>query len=48
MWYVMWYIVMGGEQAANVLATVQRENLEADGKHWSAADEATFKVLIYY
>src|SRR5262249_15383250 len=31
--------VMGGEQAASVLATVRRDNLEADGKAWSKADE---------
>jgi len=35
--------VMGGEQAASVLATVRRDNLEADGKAWSKADEETFK-----
>lgn len=35
--------VMGGEQAANVLATVQRENIEAAGKTWSAEEEAKFK-----
>ncbi len=35
--------VMGGPQAASVLATVRRENIEADGKAWSAADEAAFK-----
>src|SRR6266545_4488531 len=28
--------VMGGEQAASVLATVRRDNIEADGKSWSA------------
>src|SRR6202022_685275 len=27
--------VMGGEQAASVLATVRRDNLEAEGKSWS-------------
>ena len=27
--------VMGGEQAASVLATVKRDNIEADGKTWS-------------
>ncbi len=27
--------VMGGEQAASVLATVQRDNIEADGKTWT-------------
>jgi 3-methylcrotonyl-CoA carboxylase beta subunit len=36
--------VMGGEQAANVLATVMRDNLEAAGKTWSAEEEQKFKV----
>lgn len=35
--------VMGGEQAANVLATVQRDNIEASGKSWSQEAEADFK-----
>jgi 3-methylcrotonyl-CoA carboxylase beta subunit len=35
--------VMGGEQAASVLATVRRDNLEAEGKSWSAAEEEEFK-----
>ncbi len=35
--------VMGGPQAAGVLATVRRENIEADGKSWNAAEEAEFK-----
>ena len=35
--------VMGGVQAASVLATVRRDNLEAEGKTWSAAEEAAFK-----
>ncbi len=35
--------VMGGEQAASVLATVRRDNIEADGKTWSAEDEEAFK-----
>ena len=35
--------VMGGQQAASVLATVRRDNLEAEGKTWSAEDEAKFK-----
>jgi 3-methylcrotonyl-CoA carboxylase beta subunit len=35
--------VMGGPQAAGVLATVRRENLEAEGKRWSAEEEAQFK-----
>lgn len=38
--------VMGGEQAANVLATVQRDNIEAAGKTWSAEEEAAFKKPI--
>ena len=36
--------VMGGEQAANVLATVRRDALEAQGKQWSTADEEAFKA----
>jgi 3-methylcrotonyl-CoA carboxylase beta subunit len=36
--------VMGGEQAASVLATVRREALEAQGKSWSAQDEEKFKA----
>jgi 3-methylcrotonyl-CoA carboxylase beta subunit len=36
--------VMGGEQAASVLATVRREGLEAQGKIWSAEDEEKFKA----
>ena len=35
--------VMGGPQAASVLATVRRENIEAEGKAWSAEEEAAFK-----
>ncbi|MBW3561437.1 MAG: methylcrotonoyl-CoA carboxylase [Actinobacteria bacterium] len=38
--------VMGGEQAANVLATVKRDNLEARGDEWSAEDEEDFKEPI--
>ena len=34
---------MGGEQAASVLATVRRSNLEAAGEQWSAEDEEAFK-----
>ena len=33
--------VMGGEQAAGVLATVQRDNIERAGKEWSAEDEVS-------
>lgn len=36
--------VMGGEQAANVLATVQRDNKEARGETWTAEEEEAFKV----
>ena len=38
--------VMGGEQAANVLATVRRDGLEARGEDWSAEDEEAFKAPI--
>jgi 3-methylcrotonyl-CoA carboxylase beta subunit len=38
--------VMGGEQAASVLATIRRDNIEAGGKQWSAADEDAFKAPI--
>ena len=35
--------VMGGEQAASVLATIRRDGLEARGETWSAEAEAAFK-----
>ncbi|MHA6345427.1 carboxyl transferase domain-containing protein [Roseivivax sp. CAU 1761] len=35
--------VMGGEQAAGVLATVKRDAIERKGGAWSAEDEAEFK-----
>ncbi|MEL7302457.1 MAG: carboxyl transferase domain-containing protein, partial [Pseudomonadota bacterium] len=38
--------VMGGAQAATVLATVRRDNIEAKGDTWSAEDEAAFKAPI--
>ncbi|HYN75351.1 MAG TPA: carboxyl transferase domain-containing protein, partial [Candidatus Limnocylindria bacterium] len=38
--------VMGGEQAASVLATVRRDALESQGESWSAADEEAFKAPI--
>ena len=38
--------VMGGEQAASVLATVRREGMERKGKEWSDADEEAFKAPI--
>ncbi|MEN9357577.1 MAG: hypothetical protein RL695_1748, partial [Pseudomonadota bacterium] len=36
--------VMGGEQAAAVLATIRRDALDAAGKTWSAAEEEAFKA----
>ncbi|TZF87770.1 carboxyl transferase domain-containing protein [Cognatilysobacter lacus] len=36
--------VMGGEQAASVLATVRRDALEGAGKSWSAEAEDAFKA----
>jgi 3-methylcrotonyl-CoA carboxylase beta subunit len=36
--------VMGGEQAASVLATVKRDGIESKGGQWSADEEATFKA----
>ncbi|HTH59991.1 MAG TPA: carboxyl transferase domain-containing protein [Paraburkholderia sp.] len=38
--------VMGGEQAASVLATVRRDGIEAKGGTWSAEEEAAFKQPI--
>jgi 3-methylcrotonyl-CoA carboxylase beta subunit len=38
--------VMGGEQAATVLATVRRDGIEAKGGSWSAEDEQAFKAPI--
>ena len=38
--------VMGGEQAATVLATVRRDGLEARGETWSADQEEAFKSPI--
>jgi len=36
--------VMGGEQAASVLATVKRDGIEAKGGSWSPDEEAAFKA----
>ncbi|MGN6120045.1 MAG: carboxyl transferase domain-containing protein [Rhodanobacter sp.] len=36
--------VMGGEQAASVLATVKRDGIEAKGGEWSAEEEEAFKA----
>jgi 3-methylcrotonyl-CoA carboxylase beta subunit len=38
--------VMGGEQAASVLATVRRDGMEARGEQWSGAEEEAFKAPI--
>jgi len=38
--------VMGGEQAASVLATVKRDGIEARGGEWSADEESAFKAPI--
>ena len=37
---------MGGEQAANVLATVKRDGMERRGEEWPAEDEEAFKAPI--
>jgi 3-methylcrotonyl-CoA carboxylase beta subunit len=38
--------VMGGEQAASVLATIRRDGIESRGATWPEADEAAFKAPI--
>jgi 3-methylcrotonyl-CoA carboxylase beta subunit len=38
--------VMGGEQAASVLATVRRDGIEGRGGKWSAEEEAAFRQPI--
>ncbi len=38
--------VMGGEQAASVLATIKRDGMEAKGQDWPAAEEEAFKAPI--
>src|SRR5438094_2119760 len=38
--------VMGGEQAASVLATVRRDGMQARGQEWGEAEEAAFKAPI--
>src|SRR5260370_9296015 len=38
--------VMGGEQAASVLATVRRDGMAARGQQWGEAEEAAFKTPI--
>jgi len=46
MWPNARIAVMGGEQAASVLAGVKRDNFEAQGKEWSAEEEEKFKAPI--
>lgn len=46
MWPNARVAVMGGEQAANVLAQVRRDNIEAAGKLWPAEEEEAFKAPI--
>ena len=38
--------VMGGTQAASVLATIRRDAMEAKGDDWSEEDEAAFRAPI--
>ena len=38
--------VMGGEQAASVLATIKRDGMEAKGETWPVADEEAFKTPV--
>jgi 3-methylcrotonyl-CoA carboxylase beta subunit len=38
--------VMGGEQAASVLATVRRDGMTGRGAEWSADEEESFKAPI--
>ncbi len=38
--------VMGGEQAASVLATLRRDALEGEGREWSRQEEEAFKTPI--
>lgn len=38
--------VMGGPQAASVLAQIRRDNIEAKGGSWPDADEAAFKAPV--
>lgn len=38
--------VMGGEQAASVLATIRRDGMEMRGQAWSADEEEAFKAPI--
>ncbi|MBT2548579.1 carboxyl transferase domain-containing protein [Arthrobacter sp. ISL-65] len=46
MWPASRISVMGGNQASSVLATVKRDQYQAAGQEWSAADEEAFKAPI--
>jgi 3-methylcrotonyl-CoA carboxylase beta subunit len=46
MWPNVRISVMGGEQAASVLATVRRDGLAARGTAWGAEEEQAFKASI--
>jgi 3-methylcrotonyl-CoA carboxylase beta subunit len=46
MWPAARISVMGGPQASSVLSTIQREQAEARGDTWSAADETAFRSPI--
>ena len=46
MWPASRISVMGGEQAAAVLATVKRTQLETSGATWGADEEEAFKAPI--
>ena len=46
MWPTARVSVMGGEQAANVLAQVKRDGLAAKGEAWSVDEEEAFKAPI--
>jgi len=46
MWPSARISVMGGEQAASVLATIRRDALEAEGKSWPSEEEERFKAPI--
>ena len=44
MWPNARIAIMGGEQAASVLATIRRDGIEAAGEVWSPADEEAFRA----
>ena len=46
MWPTARISIMGGEQAATVLATLRRDKIEGQGGTWSAEEEAAFKQPI--